>query len=117
MDTSTGLFPLVELFTLRVKEYFSPSGYQWACIIRLHYPDPSLLFFPLWGIHRRFLRENTPSVSLKHTCKKVTSEINIPGIHGPHVLQEEGDIGVLRRFYSDFNTVCLLCLSCCLLLV
>ena len=22
-----------------------------------------------------------------------------------------------RRFYSDFNTVCLLCLSCCLLLV
>ena len=23
----------------------------------------------------------------------------------------------LRKFYSDFNTVCLLCLSCCLLLV
>ena len=22
-----------------------------------------------------------------------------------------------RKFYSDFNTVCLLCLSCCLLLV
>ena len=24
---------------------------------------------------------------------------------------------VARKFYSDFNTVCLLCLSCCLLLV
>ena len=23
----------------------------------------------------------------------------------------------VRSFYSDFNTVCLLCLSCCLLLV
>ena len=25
--------------------------------------------------------------------------------------------GTIRKFYSDFNTVCLLCLSCCLLLV
>ena len=25
--------------------------------------------------------------------------------------------GRARRFYSEFNTVCLLCLSCCLLLV
>ena len=25
--------------------------------------------------------------------------------------------GTKRKFYSDFNTVCLLCLSCCLLLV
>ena len=24
---------------------------------------------------------------------------------------------IARKFYSDFNTVCLLCLSCCLLLV
>ena len=24
---------------------------------------------------------------------------------------------ILRKFYSDFNTICLLCLSCCLLLV
>ena len=24
---------------------------------------------------------------------------------------------IVRKFYSDFNTVCLLCLSCCLLLV
>ena len=29
---------------------------------------------------------------------------------------EEGVVAV-RRFYSDFDTVCLLCLSCCLLLV
>ena len=67
MDTSTGLFPLVELFTLRVKEYFSPSGYQWACFIRLHYPNSSLLFFTLWGIHCGFLRENVPSVRLRYT--------------------------------------------------
>ena len=26
-------------------------------------------------------------------------------------------LAVFRTFYSDFNTVCLLCLSCCLLLV
>ena len=45
----------MELFTLWVKEYVPRSGYQWACIIPFNYPNYSLLFFPLWGIHRRFL--------------------------------------------------------------
>ena len=52
-----------------------------------------------------------------------------PGHNGRHVRGMEGhasaplcslllgDADGARRFFSDFNTVCLLCLSCCLLLV
>ena len=36
---------------------------------------------------------------------------------GPHLGGEAPLVKYVRRFYSDFNTVCLLCLSCCLLLV
>ena len=38
-----------------------------------------------------------------------------PVLRGQQVVL--GRVVMVRRFYSDFNTVCLLCLSCCLLLV
>ena len=35
-----------------------------------------------------------------------------------HTAQAQAPVRITKRkFYSDFNTVCLLCLSCCLLLV
>ena len=44
----------------------------------------------------------------------------IPNSSAPTVISiviSLGKQGTVRKFYSDFNTVCLLCLSCCLLLV
>ena len=37
--------------------------------------------------------------------------------HGVAAGTQRLSASATRRFYSDFNTVCLLCLSCCLLLV
>ena len=51
------------------------------------------------------------------------SEPASQGTHGKDTEQDVpqsgrgGETGVLRKLYSDFNTVCLFCLSCCLLLV
>ena len=36
---------------------------------------------------------------------------------GDLVLVHHSSLSSWRKVYSDFNTVCLLCLSCCLLLV
>ena len=41
--------------------------------------------------------------------KSASSASDLPAVPSP--------TATTRRFYSDFNTVCLLCLSCCLLLV
>ena len=47
------------------------------------------------------------------------SQISAHWMYGTGLLPVRRDCLPLatRRFYSDFNTVCLLCLSCCLLLV
>ena len=37
--------------------------------------------------------------------------------HGVAAGTQRRSASATRRFYSDFNTVCLLCLYCCLLLV
>ena len=40
-----------------------------------------------------------------------------PGVEEENLLYQLSEGTPPRRLYSDFNTVCLLCLSCCLLLV
>ena len=54
-------------------------------------------------------------------CRVLDGEVPTSGFFCPLVSRVNqllpGLVGACRNVYSDFNTVCLLCLSCCLLLV
>ena len=62
---------------------------------------------PVPGLGPDLPRDPAPESLLRRVTTLRTAAEGVARMEGP----------MDRKFYSDFNTVCLLCLSCCLLLV
>ena len=57
------------------------------------------------------------SIFVRPSCLYMTGLGALDVRHGVAAGTQRQSVSATRTFSSDFNTVCLLCLSCCLLLV